>query len=95
MVYLLDPVGGWQPKPREGVQEGRGAFLDLAFASAWGGLVTADHIEVDYRPCACGRQSASISPNIRRVADSDEDFSWIPASSNAIGAALETLRQAS
>lgn len=95
VVYLLDPVVGWQPKPREGVQEGRGAFLDLAFASAWGGLVTADHIEVDYRPCACGRQSASISPNIRRVADSDEDFSWIPASSDAIGAALEALRQAS
>lgn len=92
VVYVLDPAGGWQPKPREGVQEGRGAFLDLAFASAWGGLVTADHIEVDYRPCACGRQSPSISPNIRRVADSDEDVSWVPAGSTVVRAALEALR---
>lgn len=94
-IYVLDPAGGWQPKPREGKQEGRGAFLDLAFASAWGGLVTADHIEIDYTPCGCGRKSPSILSNIRRVADSDEDFSWIPASGEAVNAALEELLRAS
>lgn len=91
VAWVLDPADNWQPKPREGVQEGRGAFLDLAFESAWGGLVTADHIEIDYRPCACGKASPSIGPNIRRVADRDGDYSWTPASPPAMAAALETL----
>ena len=92
VAWVLDPAGGWQPKPREGVQEGRGAFLDLAFASAWGGLVTADHIEIAYTPCGCGRQSPSIGSLIRRVADADDDYSWLPAAPGAIDAALDVLR---
>ena len=91
VAWVLDPTDGWRPKPREGVQEGRGAFLDLGFASAWGGLVTADHIEIDYRPCDCGRKSPSIGPVIRRVADRDNDFSWVPGSPEAMEAAIGTL----
>lgn len=91
VAWALDPTAGWQPRPREGKQEGRGAFLDLAFESAWGGLVTADHIEIDYQPCTCGRASPSIGPLIRRVMDRDGDFGWIPAAPGAIYAALEVL----
>lgn len=91
VTWVLDPTDRWQPRPREGVQEGRGAFLDLGFASAWGGLVTADHIEIDYRPCACGRVSPSIGPVIRRVLDKDDDYSWIPASPEAMQAGLAQL----
>lgn len=93
VAWVLDPTNNWQPKPREGVQEGRGAFLDLAFESAWGGLVTADHIEIDYRPCSCGRVTPSIGANIRRVMDRDGDFSWAPANPVAINAALEVLNK--
>lgn len=91
VLWVLDPANGWAPQPREGIREGRGAFLDLAFASAWGGLVTADHISVDYRPCACGRTTPSIGPLIRRVQDADGDYGWLPAAPGAINAALETL----
>lgn len=94
VMWVLDPAGGWKPRPREGVQEGRGAFLDLAFASAWGGLVTADHLLVDYRPCACGRVTPSIGATIRRVQDRDDDYGWIPAAPGAIDAALDMLSTA-
>jgi len=91
VAWLLDPTDGWRPRPREGVQEGRGAFLDLGFRSAWGGLVTADHLTIDYRPCTCGRRTPSIGKGIRRVQDRDGDFSWIPASDDAIRSALSAL----
>ena len=91
IAWVLDPTNDWQPRPREGVQEGRAAFLDLALESGWGGVVTADHVEIDYRPCACGRASPSISPHIRRVMDRDGDYSWTPATTEAMNAAIEKL----
>ena len=92
ILWVLDAAANWQPKPRAGVQEGRGAFLDLAFSSAWGGLVTADHLMVDYGPCRCGRTSPSFDRLIRRLNDDDGDYSWIPADPSAFGAAREVLR---
>lgn len=94
VIWVLDPADGWKPQPRDGVREGRGAFLDLAFASAWGGLVTADHIMVDYRPCDCGRKTPSIGAAIRRVQDRDDDYGWISADPRAMSAALDRLREA-
>lgn len=91
VAWVLDPANNWQPRPREDVQEGRGAFLDLAFESSWGGLVTADHIEIDYRPCACGRSTPSIGPVIRRVLDRDDDVSWTPAPTESFDPVFETL----
>ena len=91
IAWALDPANEWQPRPREGVQEGRAAFLDLALESGWGGVVTADHIEIDYRPCSCGKASPSIAPNIRRVMDRDGDYSWTPATTEAMNAAIGML----
>lgn len=91
IAWVLDPARDWQPHPREGVQQGRAAFLDLALESGWGGVVTADHVEIDYRPCTCGRTSPSIGPHIRRVMDQDGDYSWTPATTDAMNAAIEVL----
>ena len=93
IVWALDPTNNWQPHPRQGVQEGRAAFLDLALESSWGGVVTADHIEIDYRPCACGKTSPSINPHIRRVMDRDDDYSWTPAPTAAMEAVIAMLRE--
>jgi hypothetical protein len=92
VVWVLDPANGWQPFPREGRHEGRGAFLDLSAATFWGGVVSGDHLEVSYEPCGCGRATPSFDRDIKRVSDADNDCSYTPASPGAIEAALETLR---
>lgn len=79
LVWALDPANGWQPLPREGRQEGRGAFLDLSAQGFWGGVVSGDHIEVNYEPCACGRTSPSMGAVIKRVDDATDDLSFTPA----------------
>jgi hypothetical protein len=91
VVWALDLANGWAPSPREGRQEGRGAFLDLASSTCWGGLVTADHIQVSYEPCECGRRSPSIARDIKRVQDDHRDVSFTPADVGAMRAAVETL----
>ena len=57
----------------EGKVEGRAAFFDLAMDGRWGGVISGDHIEVDYSPCACGNRSPSITDNIYRYADLEGD----------------------
>ena len=59
---LVPGVGG-------GPLEGRAGFFDLSIDGRWGGVISGDHIEVDYRPCACGAKSPSISDNIYRYSD--------------------------
>lgn len=53
----------------EGKVEGRAAFFDLSMDGRWGGVISGDHIEVDYDPCACGNGSPSIADNVYRYAD--------------------------
>lgn len=53
--------------------EGRAAFFDLSIDGRWGGLISGDRIEVDFRPCACGSPSPSIRDNITRYADLEGD----------------------
>lgn len=53
--------------------EGRAAFFDLSVDGRWGGVISGDKIEVDYRPCACGSPSPSIADNIQRYADLEGD----------------------
>ena len=57
----------------DGIVEGRAAFFDLSMDGRWGGVISGDHIEVDFSPCACGAGSPSIADNIARYADLEGD----------------------
>lgn len=59
---LLSGVGA-------GVVEGRAAFFDLSIEGRWGGVISGDHIQIDYSPCACGAKSPSIRDDIYRYSD--------------------------
>lgn len=61
------------PGVGEGKVEGRAAFFDLSLDGRWGGVISGDHIEIDYSPCACGNSSPSIADNIYRYADLEGD----------------------
>jgi len=52
---------------------GRAAFFDLSVEGRWGGIISGDRIEVDFRPCGCGSPSPSIRDNIARYADLEGD----------------------
>jgi hypothetical protein len=68
-VYLLDLETG-QPLPRRGQQTGRAAFFDMTHDSTWGGIVTGDHVTLDWdRPCECGRTSIALEKKIGRVSE--------------------------
>jgi hypothetical protein len=60
---LVDPVGG--------ILEGRMAYLDLAIAGRWGGIISGDKVTVDMNPCPCGRTGPTII-EVARYADLDE-----------------------
>lgn len=51
----------------------RAAFFDLSMEGRWGGVISGDQIEVDFRPCACGSPSPSIRDTIARYADIEGD----------------------
>lgn len=89
--YVLDVISG-SPLPREGRQSGRGAFMDLLPQSHWGGVITADYVEIDWQTCPCGRQSAHMGPEVRRIAENAGDGRMIgPAAQTALYSALEAL----
>lgn len=56
-----------------GKVEGRAAFFDLSLDGRWGGVISGDHIEVDYSTCACGNSSPSIADTVYRYADLEGD----------------------
>lgn len=91
--FVLDPRTG-APLPREGVQSGRAAFLDLDAQSYWGGVVSGDHIEMNWSPCGCGRTTPHVNADIKRVTDSEERVHYIGAASEAaVDAALAALAE--
>jgi hypothetical protein len=91
--YALDAATG-QLLPREGVQHGRAAFMDLLPQSHWGGVISSDHVELSWLPCACGRTSPHIAPGIQRIAESaGAEYHIGPAPAAAIDAALESLHE--
>jgi hypothetical protein len=53
--------------------EGRAAFFDLSLDGRWGGIISGDHIHLDYGRCACGAASPSIRDDIRRYSDIQGD----------------------
>ena len=56
-----------------GVVEGRAAFFDLSLDGRWGGVISGDHIHVDFGPCACGAKSPSIRDDVYRYSDIEGD----------------------
>ena len=64
--HLVDGVG-------KGSVEGRAAFFDLSLDGRWGGIISGDHIEINYEPCSCGSASPSIADNISRYSDLEGD----------------------
>ena len=61
------------PDIGEGTVEGRAAFFDLSMDGRWGGVISGDHIHVDYGTCACGNRSPSIREDIYRYSDLEGD----------------------
>jgi hypothetical protein len=59
--------------PMEGEVQGRAAFFDLSMQGRWGGVISGDRVEIDYRRCACGAATPSIRDNIVRYADLEGD----------------------
>lgn len=62
---ILDPETS-ELLPREGVQNGRAAFFDLAMNGAWGGLITGDRVEIGWDDCGCGRTTVHLGEEINR-----------------------------
>ena len=74
MICLpLDKSGDRLVPMGEGEIEGRAAFFDLSLEGRWGGVISGDHIHVDYGTCACGNRSPSIRDDIYRYSDLEGD----------------------
>lgn len=57
----------------KGQVEGRAAFFDLAMDGRWGGVISGDHVHVDFEPCVCGAKSPSIRDDVYRYSDLEGD----------------------
>jgi hypothetical protein len=57
----------------EGEIEGRAAFFDLSMDGRWGGVISGDHIHVQFGQCKCGATSPSIRDDIYRYSDLEGD----------------------
>jgi len=71
-TLILDEAGE-RLLPREGVVEGRFAFMDPTTEYRWGGLISGDKVTVDFNPCPCGRKGMTVLDPIRRYADINRD----------------------
>lgn len=91
--FVLDPDDG-TPLPRQGVQTGRMAFIDVLPESYWGGFITGDEVTADWSPCACGRTTPHVQRRIERYSDKrGDDKITCAASDEAHRAALEFLTE--
>ncbi|CAN7630689.1 hypothetical protein LJR219_004900 [Phenylobacterium sp. LjRoot219] len=57
----------------DGEVEARAAFFDLSMDGRWGGVISGDRVQIDFRPCACGSKSPSIRDDIARYSDLEGD----------------------
>jgi hypothetical protein len=76
IMLVLDAPGErllTEADAKDGLAEGRFAFLDLLYEGRWGGLITGDKVTVDFRHCACGRPGPTLLDNITRFAQVGED----------------------
>jgi hypothetical protein len=89
--YMFDTRSG-RPLARNGVQKGRIGFIDLVAQTQWGGVISADEVELSWDNCACRRTTPHVHQSITRIdSDTDENYEIGAASPNAIHAALSAL----
>ena len=67
-ALILDQPGQ-KLQPREGIVEGRFAFMDPTMEYRWGGMISGDKLTVDFGPCPCGRKGMTILNPVQRYAD--------------------------
>ena len=68
-VALILDQPGVKLQPREGVVEGRFAFMDPTTEYRWGGMISGDKVKVDFGPCPCGRKGMTVLTPINRYTD--------------------------
>jgi hypothetical protein len=77
ITLVLDPEGERLLKSedaKDGLAEGRFAFLDLAYEGRWGGIITGDKVTVDFgERCPCGRSGPTFLDNISRFSQAGGD----------------------
>lgn len=91
--FLLDPESG-AVLPREGIQTGRYAFLDLLAQTNWGGIITGDKVTIHWDArCRCGRKGPRIRSDITRYSAevTGEDKVTCAATVDNADAALQQL----
>ena len=73
-ALILDEPGV-KLQPREGIVEGRFAFMDISTEYRWGGMISGDKVKVDFGPCPCGRKGMTVLDPVHRYTDltGDED----------------------
>jgi hypothetical protein len=77
ITLILDQAGERLLKAadgRDGIVEGRFAFLDLLYEGRWGGLISGDKVTADLSArCPCGRPGPTLLDNISRFAQVGEE----------------------
>jgi hypothetical protein len=53
--------------------EGRAGFFDLSLDGRWGGVISGDKVNIQFKPCACDHRGPSIRDDIARYADLEGD----------------------
>ena len=67
-ALILDEPGTTL-QPREGIVEGRFAFMDPTTEYRWGGMISGDKVKVDFGPCPCGRKGMTMLDPVQRYTD--------------------------
>jgi hypothetical protein len=72
--FVLDAEGVKPAGPREGVVEGRFAYLDLSNEARWNGLISGDRVTIDFREeRGFGQKGLVVEPDISRYANIGEE----------------------
>jgi hypothetical protein len=97
LPFVLDPDTN-EPSPREGVESGRFAFVDLLAETYWGGFITGDEVIAHWDGgCPCGQRGMFLDQHIERYSmkrggDDKISCARIPeAHDNALDYLLEVL----
>jgi phenylacetate-coenzyme A ligase PaaK-like adenylate-forming protein len=67
-ALVLDQAGE-RLQAREGIVEGRFAFMDPTTEYRWGGMISGDKVRVDFGPCPCGRKGMTVLNPVQRYTD--------------------------